>query len=258
MFVWKTNGVLDYTSHQNCQSRNEATFETIRRANPRDFERVQINTGDVDNDPGALAFSTQTDDYSRCVPDFVFGGWPESGVDDYTETAQRMSEAGESEPEMNVMGWRGAMTHSNRRNLLKFTDKSLYDIEEVHWSGPSSTQKRHECTNNFVTLVGHVKKWKYLIDVEGNGWSARMKLLMFGRRVLFLQDRPHKEWFWPLMEPWKHFVPVARDLSDLEEKYKIVRGDPDIYTRVASESHAFAMKHLTVEAACERWRNVLN
>jgi hypothetical protein len=68
---------------------------------------------------------------------------------------------------------------------------------------------------NHLSLAEQVARWGLLLDVEGNGWSARMKLLLHSGRPVFVQDRPWREWFWPQLRPMEHYIPVRRDLGDL-------------------------------------------
>ena len=79
---------------------------------------------------------------------------------------------------------------------------------------------------NFVSHEDHCK-YRYLLDVEGGpstnaptGYSLRVKYLMHSGRLLFMVERPLWSWAEMLMEPWVHYVPVKRDLSDLEEKIR--------------------------------------
>jgi hypothetical protein len=66
-----------------------------------------------------------------------------------------------------------------------------------------------------MTEFGH---FKYTIDIDGhaNAWSFLEKLIL-GCCVLKVSS-PYEQWLYERVRPWRHFVPVAADLSDLEEK----------------------------------------
>lgn len=68
--------------------------------------------------------------------------------------------------------------------------------------------------NQIVSLEDHTK-YKYLIDASGQGYSARIKYLLFSRRPLFIIDREYWDWIGIDLIPWVHFIPVKADLSDL-------------------------------------------
>lgn len=61
---------------------------------------------------------------------------------------------------------------------------------------------------------------KFLIEIDGNAnsWGLFAKLLM-GCCILKV-DSPFEQWFYERLEPWVHYVPVARDLSDLPERMR--------------------------------------
>ena len=267
LMVRKHNGKMEYVSGQNFETRNESTARLIGTADYlygfKDFDWVCVNTWDKDmwseyEGYKVLSYCYTGDDYSRCVPDFVFDNWLQTHVDDYNLTTQRIAAAGKIAPETDLLGWRGAMSHPNRRNLLNFTDKSKYDIEEVRWvqNGPD---KPSHC-DNFVSLMDAARKWRFIIDVEGQGLSGRVKLHLFGKRVLFMQDRPYKEWwhrddiFWPM----EHYVPIAADLSDLEEKLDLIKSSPILEKRIQENAYRFALDNCMRMHALERWGEVLS
>lgn len=263
LLVVKRDGQLGFKSLQNYETRNESTAKCIAEAdrlyNFKDFDWFLVNTDDKDygdNYQGLkmFAYSTGTDDYGHVCPDWTFDNWSQVQIGDYEETVQQISMIGELRPMTDLMGWRGAMTHPNRHHLLRFTDKSKYDIEEIQWD--RADPGKLTCTN-YVSLIDTVKKWRYLIDVEGNGFSARVKPFLFSKRVLFLQDRPFKEWYYPDLKPWVHYVPVKWDLSDLDENLDKIRNDPALEDEIRFNAHEFAQNNLRREHALKRWNDLI-
>jgi len=99
--------------------------------------------------------------------------------------------------------------------------------------------------NRFIPLIEQ-GKYKYMLDMQGIGWSGRLMALCWMGSVLFVLDRDlHEFWFHANFKPWVHYVPVAHDASDLEKNYKLVRSMPD--------------KGLHIAVACrEKAREILN
>lgn len=263
VIVGKFNGKLHAQSLGNYETRNESVLRLISLADQiysfKDFGWTLINTDDKPRGKEfsglrLLSFSSDSDDFSNACPDFLFDEWPQVQIYDYERTACEMARLGSIEPETNLLGWRGAATHPNRNKLSAFTDKSKYDIEFINWD--RTNPEKLVCTN-YVSLMDHVKKWRYLIDVEGAGWSARTKLFMFSKRVLFLQDRPYREWFYKDLVPWKHYVPVRRDLSDLEENFADLKRLPHLEKYITEEAYKFAMNNLRRVHAIQRWNELL-
>jgi hypothetical protein len=53
-------------------------------------------------------------------------------------------------------------------------------------------------------MEDQVATYRYMIDVEGAGYSGRFKMLLHTKRVVLLQDRPWREWFFDDIEPFRH------------------------------------------------------
>ena len=51
---------------------------------------------------------------------------------------------------------------------------------------------------------------------------------------------PNKDWFYDLMVPWKHYVPVQCDLGDLQSKLIVAKSNPGQMKRIAEEASKLA------------------
>ncbi|KZO99351.1 glycosyltransferase family 90 protein [Calocera viscosa TUFC12733] len=67
-------------------------------------------------------------------------------------------------------------------------------------------------------------EYKYVLDVDGNGWSARFKRLITTRAML-LKATIFPEWYMDRIQPWVHYVPIKMDFSDLYDVLTFFRGD---------------------------------
>ncbi|KAG6861171.1 hypothetical protein C0995_002978 [Termitomyces sp. Mi166 len=68
--------------------------------------------------------------------------------------------------------------------------------------------------------------YKYVLDIDGNGWSSRFKRLITSNSLIF-KATIFPEWFTDRIAPWVHYVPVQADLSDLADSLTFFRGDPN-------------------------------
>ncbi|KAG2068530.1 hypothetical protein BDR04DRAFT_770499 [Suillus decipiens] len=66
-------------------------------------------------------------------------------------------------------------------------------------------------------------RYKYVFDVDGNGWSGRFKRLITSNSLVF-KSSIYPEWFMDRVAPWVHYVPVQVDLSDLYDTLTFFRG----------------------------------
>jgi hypothetical protein len=72
-----------------------------------------------------------------------------------------------------------------------------------------------------------------------------------------VQERPHREYFFGDIQPFRHFIPVARDLSDLLERIEWLRANPKREAEIVAEAQHFARSRLTRQAAVEAWAGLL-
>ncbi|TFK34650.1 glycosyl transferase family 90-domain-containing protein [Crucibulum laeve] len=68
--------------------------------------------------------------------------------------------------------------------------------------------------------------YKYVIDVDGNGWSSRFKRLITSNSLIF-KSTIYPEWYTDRVMPWVHYVPIQVDLSDLYDSLLFFRGNPN-------------------------------
>jgi hypothetical protein len=257
-FVEKKEDKIKFIDFGGYENRNPSTMKIIMNVLPKINKDLSffVNTGDksIDRDK-TFSYSTTSEDYSKTCPDFIYDCWKEVGINDYEEKKLSIHEAGNSFYRTNKIGWIGSFTSQKRRQVYDlFNHKSFLDIRVTNLSKQNGV-----CVaNNFLTLEEQIKEWKYLLDIEGNGYSGRVKLLIGSQRPVFLIDRQYKEFYYQFMEPWKHYIPVKNDLSDFEENYNIIERDIKLYQRIVLESNKFSQKFLTKKFAEEYYMKILS
>jgi hypothetical protein len=193
--------------------------------------------------------------YATTVPDFNFHCWKEAGIDDYDETIKLIDEAGQKPFEVNKVGWIGSMNHRRRKLYdIGHDHQDLFDIQEITWINTGDVKL---FASNYMSMPDLVKKYSILIDIEGAGYSGRLKHLLWSHRPLLLIDRPHKEFFFENLKPWEHYIPVERDLSDLVEKAKWCVDHYDEALKIAENAYNFCKSNLTREACYKQWDKII-
>ncbi|TFK26212.1 hypothetical protein FA15DRAFT_667705 [Coprinopsis marcescibilis] len=71
-------------------------------------------------------------------------------------------------------------------------------------------------------------QYKFIMDVDGNGWSSRFKRLITTNSLIF-KSTIYAEWFTDRIQPWVHYVPIQVDYSDLLDALYFFRGDPSYH-----------------------------
>ncbi len=97
-------------------------------------------------------------------------------------------------------------------------------------------------------------KHKFAIDIDGfsNAWDNLFHRLLMGCCVLKVgSNYGFKQWYYDQMEPFRHYVPVRADMTDLEEKIDWVRSHDKEAREIAANGQALA-NSLTWEKECAR------
>ncbi|KAJ7080641.1 glycosyl transferase family 90-domain-containing protein [Mycena belliarum] len=92
-------------------------------------------------------------------------------------------------------------------------------------------------------------RYKYVLDVDGNGWSSRFKRLMNSGSLIF-KATAYPEWFTDRIAPWVHYVPVQNSYVDLFDALVFFRGDPagggahdDMARRIAAAGREWSRRY---------------
>jgi hypothetical protein len=97
---------------------------------------------------------------------------------------------------------------------------------------------------NFVSFK-HQFKYKYHLMVDGNsapysasGWK------LFTNSLLFKADSDKIQWYYRLLKPYEHYIPVKEDLSDLFEQLTYYKNHSLEAQSIATNARNFAITHI--------------
>jgi hypothetical protein len=265
--------VKDRGGYQNRHASTLAVLREALTAYAADFAGLHFDffIGSFDNPescnalaevvPHVLAFSTTPHCRPNviAVPDFVYGGWPEAGIENYTVTAASIAAAGEQPPLYDKIFWIGnAEMEESRLRLLEIGRRHPDDMEFVgmKWLPEGKDSGKRQPASRFVSLPDHAA-YSMLLDIRGAGYSGRLKLLMQAGRPVFLVERRFHEFFYGHLRAFEHYMPVKEDLSDLAARVAEVKHDRALAKRLGEGAAAFAAKYLTRDYALAAWRDVL-
>ncbi len=234
-------------------------FDLIRNEVDTDFT-LDIETGDFSRNPNVLAYAYRGVDSKYLIPDFTFADWPEVGIINYDNTCKEIEEAGKKPYIYDKIFWIGnASTNNIRKRLVKMGENNKnFEFIGMEWKEASKeNQLKRQEANKYVSLPDHTK-YKYLIDVPGWGYSARVKLLLFSGRPLFYVGRGENEYYFKDLIPFEHYIPVKADLSDLKAKYNWAETHPVEAQEIAQNALKYAKEHLTTRAAIFKYSEILS
>lgn len=182
-----------------------------------------------------------------CGPGHTFHKW-NLLPDTFEETTKKIANEGQKSPIIDKIGWYGNISTTSEapeghtRLKLKEIADSLPDFFEV----VNASKTAHK------TLPELVRDYRYLIDVGGNGYSGRVKYLLFSGRPLLMVDRLYVEYFHSDLIPYVHYIPVKMDLSDLLEKERWMRENEGKCQEIAQSAFDFAVANFSKEKILER------
>jgi hypothetical protein len=255
------------------QSRHEHTLSVMHDAIARYASELigwtfdfYIYTGDnperaapLGPDIPVLAYSTTGCSAAnvKAIPDHIYGGWPEAGINSYAESTAAIAQAGLPAPTIDKIFWIGCVaTHPSRQTLLDIGAQHPDDMHFVGMDWHATYTGRKQDTTKFVSLPDHCK-YSMLIDIRGNGYSGRLKMLMHANRPVFIVKSPFSEFFHPGLRPYENYIPVRADMADLADLVAEVKSDPGAIACLSAGATDFAKNYLTYDAALQRWRDVL-
>lgn len=229
------------------------------------IRHMPINTLDRGNEDEAtkvysMCYRTDQPSLLRfCGPDWTFVFWPECNIPSYEETRDEVIKAGETTPKTEKACWFGNMNSPTKGVAEHITRPRLVQIGKQN---PEIMDVRHV----FPPLPAHhpeyrsmpdlVREYRAIIDIGGNGYSGRIKWLLFSRRPILMVQRMHVEYFHHELKPWEHYVPVRMDLSDIVEKVNWTLENGKEAREMSERALSFALENFTEERLLERVRDV--
>ena len=137
--------------------------------------------------------------------------------------------------------WRGALSEAEWRDALtsvrwrankaitnyNLMGSTLYDVGLTGIPRWLTTRVKFNVTEVGGFLPGlkpmtSFMNYKAILDMDGNSWSSRFGTLLCYNSLVVKIEPKYFEYFYPELKPWKHFVPVANDLSDLDTNVRWV------------------------------------
>ncbi len=245
------------------EGRNDSMIKLMKLADSKytfpDFKKIYFSTGDIYNSNTNYSYSSMSGEGT--FPDFVFDKWSNVGIRSYEELTFELLRLNLNGPCINKVGWIGnSNVASIRKKLIEMgvANSNIFEfMDSGNWEVGKSVDRLDTTGHAYISVPQLCQKYKVLIDVEGGGYSGRLKLLLHAGRPLLLVDRPHKEFFFKSLEPYKHYVPVKRDLSDLLEKTRWIFDNSEKVEMIGLNARKFAMSNLSVDAALKRFEEIV-
>ncbi len=171
-----------------------------------------------------------------------------------------------------VVAWRGATTSSfegtSRYHVFeKFDTFSQlgFDIgfSKVVQSKSIWTRIRvseEDLQRRVKPQLNHVKmlQYKYLLSLEGNDVASGLKWMLGSNSLVLMPPPTCTSWACEVfLEPYRHYVPVREDLSDLQEKFEWCEANPRLVEEIVANATEFMQPFLDQEQERRLVRDVV-
>ncbi len=245
-----------------------AAFNRILRENPSlpDMSLL-VHLGDafirVDKSDYVpiFTFSKKRNDCAVIVmPDFELLSNHQSLIDEVSQGCTRYS----WNSKMAQAFWRGSTTSGDfsqpnwrefSRSQLVLTARDSNKRVNAHFT---QFCQGAENNNDFLTEIGHCYPhidveshlvFKYLIDVDGNASTySRFYWILLSNSAPFKVESEFTQWYYKGLEPYKHYVPVNHDSSNLISQVEWARENDEKVESIAKASREFAIEHLNEDS----------
>lgn len=139
-----------------------------------------------------------------------------------------------------LLFFRGEMEGKPRRQkfLELWKDSPLMDIGDTNrpWDAPGHKQP--------VALTDHFD-YQFILALEGNDVASALQWIMMSNCVPVMPRPTAEGWLMhSLMVPGRHYIEIAEDYSDVEEKIRYYLSHPEEAEKIAAESKEWARQFL--------------
>ena len=116
---------------------------------------------------------------------------------------------------------------NDRGNKYNFTKRRDIEVSQRAYFKSDSVPKENIHAPHHIERDNMIN-YKYILDIDGNAstWDATAWKLNSGS-VIFKADSNWEQWFYKEYKPWVHYVPIADDFSDIQERYKWCEENPE-------------------------------
>lgn len=87
-------------------------------------------------------------------------------------------------------------------------------------------------------------QFKYQLNIDGTVAAYRFPFLLAGDSLVFKQDSKYYEHFYSDLQPWKHYIPVKADLSNLVQLLKWALENDGEARKIAKAGQDYARNNL--------------
>jgi len=101
-------------------------------------------------------------------------------------------------------------------------------------------------------------RYKYLVNIDGNGVAYRFTRELSFKSVILKVDSTKEMWYFPLLEPYVHYVPIKEDLSDLADKIEWCKKNDEKCRIISENAYNFYQKYINKNGIADYCQYLFN
>jgi hypothetical protein len=131
----------------------------------------------------------------------------------------------------------GRIHNSSKYNFLHKLDLPENMTQREYFYSDAVSKKYVVAERGKWIESKEMAEYKYILDMDGNGctWDATAWKLNSGSIIMKVESA-WRQWFYDDYRPWVHYVPIADDFSDLQEKYYWCESHPEECEKIISNA----------------------
>lgn len=93
-------------------------------------------------------------------------------------------------------------------------------------------------------------EYKYILHLPGHSCAYRLSQELGMMSVIFLYPFDYHLWFFPLLKPYEHYIPLTKslDANEIFEKIRWCEDNPEKALNIAKNAYEFYSKYLTMDS----------
>ncbi|XP_035673489.1 protein O-glucosyltransferase 2-like [Branchiostoma floridae] len=141
--------------------------------------------------------------------------------------------------------WRGRDSRRERLNLVDLGRKypDLIDAALTNFFFFRDEEAKYGPKVQHISFFDFFK-YKYQLNIDGTVAAYRLPYLLAGDSAVFKHESVYYEHFYSDLEPYVHYIPFRKDLTDLVPKIRWAKRNDDDARQIAENGREYARKNL--------------
>lgn len=160
----------------------------------------------------------------------------------------------------------GTNPDTNPRLRVLELDSKFIDAGITKWNCRPRKHPNNEFvqeltpTHSTVPRMSYIEQahYKYIINIPGHVTAFRLGDLLLTGSVILHVETPYKIWYEQYLQPYVHYIPIANNLSNLEDQIQWCINHENECEQIAKQAREFYNQYLTCEKQLKYLATILD